>query len=319
MKRTTVQRLELLALMATAASLIAHGGDIPTCVLEDAESITANVTGDCGPPGVITISHAKGECAVRVSGDEVGLPRSGSSNHGFDQGFELQGTTAQGNERLNCSIGLKAAAERDGVYEVGCYTSSSARSQTPRKVCEAELTPVTRTCDLSQCTALTCPAGQVPRSAVGTCCPVCVDPPKPVDPPVVDSPCAKVTCPTACPDGQELVWGDDECCPACTEQSPACFEQREQFAPTRAAELDAARACSVDSDCTFTQLWTRCNPGCPAPIASRAIWATHESLRALAEQACSECLPAQSSCTPAELMPGRPVCVGGECVAVPYL
>lgn len=313
MRHTMIRKLELLALIATASSLIAHGGSIPTCGLNDAESITVNVTGDCGPPGVITISHGDGECSIRASGDDVGFPRSGNSGSGFDSGFTLYGEGPNG-ESLQCSGAPKR--DEDGSYTVSCYARVS--SQTPRKLCDAELTPLTKTCDLAQCAALECPEGKVARSALGTCCPVCVDPPKPVEPPVVDSPCAKVTCPESCPDGQELAWNGGECCPECFEQSPACFEQRDQFAPSQEAELLAARACALDSDCTFTQVWTRCDRSCPIPIAISAISATQQSLQAQADQACNECLHAESSCTPAEYMPGRPACVGGACVGLPF-
>lgn len=316
MKESIRHKLELALLIATAGSLIAHGGDIPTCALNDAESITVNVVGDCGVPGVITISHGDGQCAVRVSGDDVGLPRTGDSNHGFDQSFTLNGEGENG-ERIECSVHPKTDAK--GSFTVGCYGRTGVKnSQTPRELCKAELTPVTKTCDLAKCAALECPEGQVARSAVGSCCPVCVEAPKPVEPPVVVSPCAKAVCPTSCPDGQELAWQSaDVCCPQCTEQSPACFEQRDAFALVQLAELQAARVCVQDRDCTFTQVSTRCGTGCPEPIASAAISPSQSRLQALADLACGECVPSQASCTAAEYMPGRPACVDGACVGVP--
>jgi hypothetical protein len=311
-KESVRQKLELLALVATAGSLIAHGGDIPTCGLEGAESITVNVVGDCGAPGVITISHGDGQCALRVSGDEVGLPRSGDSNHGLDSSFQLTGEAANG-EPLSCPV--SPDYDEKGSYLVSCYVGT--RSDT-RKVCDAEFTQVSKTCDVAKCAALECPEGQVARSALGACCPSCVEAPKPVDPPVVDSPCAKAVCATSCPNGQELAWQSaDACCPLCTEQSLACFEQRDAFAPVQVAELAEARACSQDQDCTFAQIWTRCGAGCPEPIAVAAISASQTRLQALADQACEECVPSQPSCTSGEFMPGRPACVAGACVGVP--
>ncbi|KYF88379.1 hypothetical protein BE20_23130 [Sorangium cellulosum] len=314
MKRWVAQKLELVALIATGASLVAHGGDIPTCVLNDAESITVNVTGDCGPAGVVTIELGDASCSVSVSGDPTGLPRSGHSRAGLSSGFTLRAEEADGIER-ECSA--KKQADAEDTYKLSCFVSRKGGSPSSTLACEAELSPVSDGCDLRQCAPLACPDGQEPRSAAGACCPVCVDPPlQPQPPPVPVDPCADVECPSACPEGQELAFTGIGCCAQCTTQSAACFEQRDAFEPELAATLALTRACETDLDCTFSSLWTRCGPRCPVPIARNAIDMTHETLRLAGEEACVDCLPAEPHCSSEQTMTGRPACVDGSCVGI---
>ncbi|AUX30643.1 MULTISPECIES: hypothetical protein [Sorangium] len=308
MKRWVAQKLELVALIATGASLVAHGGDIPTCVLNDAESITVNVTGDCGPAGVVTIKLEDASCSVSVSGDQTGLPRSGYSRSGLSSGFSLRADEADGFER-GCTAIKQADAE--DTYKLSCYVGRKGGSRSSTLACEAELSPVSGECDLRQCAPLACPDGQEPRSAAGACCPVCAEPP-----PVPVGPCADVVCPSACPEGQELVYTGAGCCAECITQSAACFEQRDAFEPERAATLALARACQTDLDCTFTLLWTRCGPSCAVPIAGNAIGTTYETLRLAAEETCPDCLPAEHQCSSEQTMTGRPACVDGACVGI---
>ncbi|WP_438000562.1 hypothetical protein WMF26_12800 [Sorangium sp. So ce185] len=310
MKRWVAQKLELVALIATGASLVAHGGDIPTCVLNDAESITVNVTGDCGPAGVVTIELGDASCSVSVSGDQTGLPRSGHSSNGLSSGFTLRAEEADGIER-ECTA--KKQADAEDTYKLSCFVSRKVGGPSSTLACEAELSPVSDGCDLRQCAPLACPDGQEPRSVAGACCPVCVEPP-----PVPAHPCADVECPSACPEGQELVYSGAGCCAECITQSAACFEQRDAFEPERAATLALARACKTDLDCTFTLLWTRCGPSCPVPIAGNAIGSTYETLRLAAEETCPDCIPAEPQCSSEQTMTGRPACVDGACVGIKY-
>jgi hypothetical protein len=310
MKKWMLRKLEVVALMATAVSLVAHGGDIPTCGLRDAETIEVNVTGDCGMPGVMTFSRADSVCSVTVAGDDTGLPRSGNTGDAIRYGFDLYGN-GDDVER-HCSVDPKPEAE--GSFSVSCYAKRSGSSNST-KVCDAELSPVTKECDLASCDALKCPEGQEPRSAIGACCPVCIEPPVLPEPPMVpQSPCAGVECPGSCAADEELVWNGDECCPECLAQSEVCLEQRVAFAPQLEETLKGTRQCEQDQDCTFTVLWTRCAPACPEPIAISALGATHETLQLAAEQQCSDCLPAESNCSAEQNMPGRPACVDGLCV-----
>lgn len=314
MKRWVAQKLELVALMATGASLVAHGGSLPICGLNDAESITVNVTGDCGPAGVVTITLAEASCSVSVSGDQTGLPRSGQSSNGLRSGFSLQASEEGGVER-RCTAEKQADAE--DTYKLSCGVRRIGGSPYWTPACEAELSPVSDQCDLRQCAPLACPDGQEPRSVAGACCPVCVEPPPQVEPPPLPvDPCADVVCPSACPEGQELAYTGAGCCAECITQSAACLEQRDAFEPERAATLAQARACETDLDCSFTQVWTRCSPGCPVPIAVNAIGMTHETLRLAAEEACADCLPAEPQCRSEEYMTGRAACVDGLCVGI---
>ncbi|WP_437938211.1 hypothetical protein [Sorangium sp. So ce341] len=311
MKRWVAQKLELVALIATGASLVAHGGDIPTCGLNDAESITVNVTGDCGPAGVVTITLRDASCSVSVSGDPTGLPRSGHSSDGLSSGFSLRGDEADGVVR-ECTAEKQADVE--DTYKLSCFVRRTGGSPSSTLACEAELSPVSDECDLRQCAPLACPDGQEPRSAEGACCPVCVEPQG--EPPVPVDPCADVECPSACPEGQELAYTGAGCCAECITQSAACFEQRDAFEPELAATLALARACETDLDCSFTLLFTRCGASCPVPIAGNAVGATHETLRLAAEETCPDCLPVEPQCSSEQYMTGRPACVDGACVGI---
>jgi hypothetical protein len=277
--------------------------------LRDAESITVNVTGDCGKPGVMTFSREDSVCGVKVSGDETGLPRSGNTGDAIRYGFDLYADGADGS-KLKCDAVPDAEAE--GSFKVGCYARATSGSSSV-KVCEARLTPITDECDLASCRPLECEPGQEPRSAVGECCPVCVTPPKLPEPPKpVESPCAKVECQDSCPDGEELAWNGDECCPQCLTQSTACLEQREAFEPRSSELLDSATSCVRDEDCTLVRVWTQCDPGCLVPISTSDINRVQETLRTEAEQACAACLPAEWSCAPESYLQ-RAACVEGRC------
>jgi hypothetical protein len=324
MKQPTRRMIETLVLAATTVCLIGHGGPLPTCYVRDGETRSYNVVGTCGPAGVVTVTWSSSNfCSVALTGDNVGLPSSGNLGDNLADGFDLCGAV-NSDWDLVCGAYPPAAtdggASAAGTLTVGCFRRPSAGNPSPSATsvpwCQGELLPVTPTCNLHACPAVTCSSAEHTAFSASGCCPVCVangqSDPVPATPPPV---CHINTCPQSCPTGQEMFTPADACCGTCQAPSPACLDGRAQWLTEVTTRWSSARACTVDADCTITAVGSRCTSTCidaiaPDQISTLSLWAGQRG-----NELCSSCITQGSTTCPAN-QSARPACNNGTCVMI---
>jgi hypothetical protein len=318
--------VETLVLAATAVFLLGHGfnggGGAPTCSTRAAESRSYNVVGTCGPAGVVTVSTDP--CVVVVTGDDVGLPTSGRVAADLDYGFHLsRSIDSDWNVECDAVPGYRTdgGAAPDGALGLLCRRYPSATNPAPLATdvdwCVADVRPVTPTCDIHACAAVTCASGEHTAFGASSCCPTCVpdgpDDPLPIPPPPI---CHRETCPQSCPAGQEpSVPQRDICCGTCQTPPQECLDGRAQWLTELTTAWAAARACAADADCTITAVGSQCQTACPDAIAVDQIGTLSTWAGTRGAELCAACTTQAPAC-PA-LPPARPGCSNGTCVLIP--
>jgi len=317
MNRSTRRIVETLVLTSTAVLLLGHGGSIPTCFTHATMSRTYNVVGTCGPAGVITVATTP--CSVTVTGDDVGLPSSGNLGATLDDGFDLYGTI-NSDWDLECGAGSASRVDAGaaGTLLLTCARrpspSNPAVASDPVDWCQAQLVPVTSTCDIHACPAVTCASQEHTAFAASGCCPICVaNGPNdiiPVPPPPV---CHRETCPQSCPAGEEFM-ATGACCATCKAPSQQCLDGRAQWLTEVQDRWSSARACAVDADCTISTVGSQCATACPDAIATDQISALASWAAARGAELCATCDTTAPGC-PA-FPPSRPACSNGTCITI---
>jgi hypothetical protein len=298
------RRAEALFIIVTGLALVAHGGNEQLCAVYDARSETYNAVGSCGV-GVVKLEQPAGSCGLQLTGDDLGLPRSGNvdADVPLSEGrWRLVERTGEG-ERFICSP--KEPEPGANRLEVECY---EGHYTSPRPVCSLTLVPAD-SCDLDACSRVQCEPGFHPELGEDDCCPVCVaDPP----PPVSQDPCADVSC-AECPNGTVAVTQPGECCRTCRAiDLEACAVGREQYDAWKADFLEPHLACEQDDDCTYASVGDWCRYTCPLAINKYQMGAAFAGLNDEAEELCSTCPLPEISCP--EFDPSTAVaCVEGRC------
>jgi hypothetical protein len=320
MNQPTRRIVETLVLAATAVLLLGHGGDVPTCFAHAVASRTFNVVGTCGPAGVVTVTT--GPCSITLTGDNVGLPMSGNLGGTLDDGFQLYGMVDR-DWNLECSAAPTSRADAGVQPPAGAFALDCRRrlayydpgiATDPVNWCLAELWPVTPTCDIHACAAVTCSSSEHAVFSASGCCPVCVaNGPNdviPVPPPPL---CHPDTCPQSCPAGQELFTPANACCGTCETVSQACLDGRVQWVTEVEARWSSARACAQDADCTITAVGSRCGATtCNDAVAADQLSTLVRWAGARGEELCPDCTTEAPSCSTNQ--PARPVCSNSTCV-----
>jgi hypothetical protein len=321
MNQPTRRIIETLVLAATSVFLLGHGGDVPTCFAHASASRTYNVVGTCGPAGVVTVTTTP--CSVIVTGDDVGLPSSGNLGATLDEGFDLYGQI-NSDWDLECSAGpafpTDAGAPREGAYTLGCSrrpaAGNPAVSTDPVDWCQADLLPVTATCDIRACVAVSCSSAEHTAFGASGCCPTCVpNGPNDIVPMPLPPVCHRETCPQSCPAGQEL-FSDGSCCSTCVTPPQQCVDGRAQWLTEVEARWSSARSCAQDADCTITSIGSRCESTCNDAIAIDQISALGAWADARSAELCATCISTPASCPAGQPAPARPACSNGTCVMI---
>ena len=309
--------VETVVLAGTAVLLLGHGGNIPTCFTYAATSRTYNVVGTCGPAGVITVATTP--CAVTVTGDDVGLPSSGNLGATLDDGFDLYGSI-NSDWDLECGAGsasrVDAGAAGTLLLTCGRHPSPSnpAVSNDPVDWCQAQLVPVTPTCDIHACAPVTCSSQEHTAFAASGCCPTCVaNGPNDIIPVLPPPVCHRETCPQSCPAGQEFM-ATGACCDTCKAPAQQCLDGRAQWRTEVQDRWASARACATDADCTISTVGSQCETACPGAIATDQIAALASWAAMRGTELCASCDTTPPGC-PA-VPPSRPACTNGACVTI---
>lgn len=310
--------VETLALASTALLLLGHGGDVPTCFAYTPTARTYNVVGTCGPAGVITVATTP--CSVTVTGDDVGLPLSGNLGANLDRGFDLYGSI---NSDWDLACGAGPVWQADGGAPAGSLDLLCRRRMSPSNPgvstdevdwCQAHLVPVTPTCDIHACAAVTCASTEHTAFAPSGCCPICVaNGPNdiiPVPPPPV---CHRETCPQSCPAGEEFM-ATGACCDTCKAPAQTCLDGRTQWLTEVQDRWSSARACAVDADCTISTVGSQCESTCPDAIATDQIAGLASWAAMRGTELCASCDTTPPAC--AAVPPSRPACTNGTCVTI---
>lgn len=295
-------------IIATGLALVAHGGNDQLCAVYDARSATYNAVGSCGV-GVVTLEQAKGSCGLTVSGDDVGLPRSGSvrADAPLSEGRWYLGRIKSGGEEGRCWPTVPEPGE--DRLEVTCYEGHYTSA---RAVCSVNLVPV-GACDLGACAPVRCEAGFHAELGEDGCCPVCVVDPLP---PTAPNPCADVNC-SECPEGTLPVYQPGECCSTCRTLDPeACAVGQEHYDAWKPGFLEPHVACEQDDDCIYSSVSDWCRYTCPLPINKFRIGEAFTGLRSESEELCRTCPLPELSC-PAFDPNTSVACVEGRCEFVP--
>lgn len=317
--------LEVLSLAATGLCLLGHGfnGSAPSCDSREGQAATYNVTGTCGPAGVITVKQPGQSCQLDVTGDDVGLPNSGS-NQWVDtsDGFWLSGSPTS-DWYVHCSADpagrTDAGATVPGQMILSCRAHASLSGSQPQDPvnqdwCRGDLVPVTETCDLRACPKPSCTRGQHAILSQPSCCAVCVDDtPADVVPPPMPEACHPEKCSTTCPAGEETNIDGGVCCGWCQPVPQTCLDGRALWRSEVATRWKTVRACNVDEDCTLTVAAGACGNTCldaiaVAQIASFSAWAASRS-----PELCPTCFghAAPPDCADEQIRGA--VCIGGTC------
>lgn len=224
--------LKLLIMALTAMALIGHGGgsceDI--CSLRDAESVSFHVVGTCGPAGRVTLTTTAGECGLEISGDDVGVPRSG------DVGSIRSGGWRTADAQLSCST-FRIDSSDDQRFHMRCVAQGEER-------CEAFFIDTQQQCDVGACVVNTCEAGFKLDLAAGECCPRCVE-------------CSGCVPPRPEPDAAQPEPD------AAIEVMPAvCAAGRAEYQMFYAQVIAGRDRCTTDGECEVTAVHNECASHC---------------------------------------------------------
>jgi hypothetical protein len=329
MKPLARRMVETLVLAATSVCLIGHGvGQVPPCYDHSGETRSYNVVGTCGPAGVVTVSWSRSNfCALELTGDNVGLPSSGTVEDRLDSGFYLTGAINSDWDQY-CTISPPSVTDAGpppagvsaaGTLAAACRRHPSASNPyvytTDPPWCQATLEPVTTGCNLKTCPAVACSSQEHTAFATSGCCPVCVangpNDAVPTTPPVV---CHPETCPQGCPAGQEMFTSDNACCGTCQAPSQECLDGRAQWQSEVTTRWLAARICTIDADCTITAIGSSCETTCIDAIAIDQIATVSLWAGDLGSRLCASCNTQGAGC--ANNPSVRPVCNSGICVMI---
>jgi hypothetical protein len=316
--------VELLLLSGTAICLLGHGfnSSAPSCDERNGQTASYNVTGTCGPAGVITVTQSNLACRLEITGDQVGLPASGNPWGKIGDGFSLSGSL-DGDWDVTCATELAGTTDASvtlpGELLVSCRrypagTNPAPDSPTYQDWCRADLVPVTQTCDLHTCPTPACPRGQHTVLSQPRCCVVCVDDtPADVIPGMQPDACRPEKCPKDCPAGQEINIDGGVCCGSCQPVAQTCLDGRALWRSEVATKWKTALVCNVDVDCTLTVAGGVCGSSCLDAIAVAQISSFSAWANARSKELCSTCFgqSAATDCSDDQIRGS--ICSNGTC------